>query len=90
MGEVVFTAPDGQALSFEIAGDSPSPYETIRIKKAIRNYSSKLDVSRPKSNLKKETEQLFDTKSGIQNATLRAALSGAETADEEEKQLQEL
>lgn len=90
MGEVVFTAPDGQALSFEIAGDAPSPYETVRIKKAIRNYSSGQELSRPKSRLQRETEQLFDTKSGIQNATLRAALSGAETSNEEEKQLKEL
>lgn len=37
-----------------------------------------------------KTEQLFDTKSGIQNAALRAALSGAETSAEEEKQLKEL
>ena len=89
MGEVVFTAPDGQQLSFEISGDSPTAFEKVRINKAIRRYQSSSGPSRPKSSSDKEIEQLFDTKSGIKDATLRAALSVAETNEEEEAILKE-
>ena len=91
MGELIVNTPSGD-LTFTIAGDQPTVSESIKIKNILqrqkRGNSRVKRIRRGASDL--ETEQLFDTKSGIQNATLRAALSGAETANEEEKQLQEL
>ena len=41
MGEVIVTANDGQQLSFEIAGDAPTPFEGVRIRKALREYGAR-------------------------------------------------
>ena len=92
MGELVVNTPSGD-LTFTIAGDQPTVSEAIKIKNIIEErgrQSGSSRVKRVRRGRDTQTEQLFDTKSGIQNATLRAALSAAETDEEQELQLQKL
>ena len=71
--------------SFEIEGDQPNIKERLAINelresKTIRPATARRQVSPQQA----QEEQGLDTKTGIQSGMLRAALSAAETAEEEE------
>jgi len=88
MGELIIKSPDGD-LTFQIVGNEPTVSESIKIKNILQDRKKQTSrVQRIRE--RQEQNPLFDTKSGIQNAALRAALSTAETAEEEEAQLQKL
>jgi len=74
MAVIEIEAPTGEFVEFEIAGDRPTKSEASAIQDIMNNFRSSRDST-------------FDTKSGVDNAILRAALSGAETAEEEEAML---
>ena len=78
MSVIEVAAPNGQILEFEISGDRPSSGEA----KAIREILSGLGGDQ--SQLAQKEEDSFDTKTGVKSGKLRAALSAAETADEED------
>lgn len=86
MGEIALDTPKGEFV-FEIKGDQPSPSEIIKIQSAVRKLSSddevKSTATTDTEQVDKDIEQLFDTKTGIQNASLRGALSAAENNDEQ-------
>lgn len=78
----------GQFVPFEIRGEKPNYIEQKEIESIVRN----IDRSTKRQNLKTQSkdEQMFDTVSGIKDASLRAALSAAETPEDEELQLRNL
>ena len=78
----------GQFVPFEIRGDKPNYVEQKEIESLVRNLDRGI-AARESANISKD-EQLFDTKSGIKNAALRAKLSAAENKEEEELQLRKL
>ena len=87
MGEVVVETQQGD-VTFEIKGDTPTPYEETRIMRKVRDLQytpTEIQISDSKKD-----EQLFDTTSGIKDAGLRAKLSAAENPQEEELQLRKL
>ena len=65
-------APSGDFVEFEIAGERPSRSEMAAIRDAMQNIDSTKE------------KLTFDTETGIQSGMLRAALSAAETPEEEE------
>jgi hypothetical protein len=76
-----------ESFFVEIAGEEPTVKEQLRIAELIK---SRQDASSPETTQSRaavQREQLFDTKSGIANAALRAKLSTAENAAEEENYL---
>jgi len=74
MAVIEVEAPSGEFVEFEIAGEQPTPSEMKAIQGAMKGYVS-------------DRQKTFDTETGIQSGMLRAVLSGAETASEEEKML---
>ena len=86
MCEIALDTPKGEFV-FEIKGDQPSSAEIMKIQSAIRDLgaddSVKSTATTDTEQVDKDIEQLFDTKTGIQNASLRGALSAAENNDEQ-------
>ena len=79
----------GDSFFAEIQGERPTPSEELKLMKIISERKSK--ASRPNVSEKiSQDEQMFDTVSGIKDASLRAALSAAETPEDEELQLRNL
>jgi len=72
MATIEVEAPSGEFVEFEISGDKPSSAEMSAIQSAMKNYVS-------------DRQKTFDTETGIKSGMLRAALSGAENATEEER-----
>ena len=87
MGEIALDTPKGEFV-FEIKGDQPSSAEIMKIQSAIRDLgvddSIKSTATTDKEQIDKEIEQLFDTKTGIKDASLRGSLSAAENRGEED------
>jgi hypothetical protein len=75
MAIIKVEAPSGELVQFEVAGDKPTNQELRSIQKILNQQDEKK---------KKELEQSFDRTSGIKNAKLRLALSGAEKDSEKE------
>jgi hypothetical protein len=91
MGKRIQVDLPNESFFVEIAGDEPTVREQMRIAEIISAKRNQADMSQVQAQAKADYEnrQLFDTKSGIQNATLRSALSVAETNEEEEAVLKE-
>lgn len=89
MGEILIQSPSGP-FKVKIAGDSPTGDEQIKIANIIRGQRQSSAEPQLTASTSSGQEQLFDTSSGIKDAKLRALLSTAETAEEEEAQLQKL
>jgi len=87
MGEILIQSPSGP-FKVKIAGDSPTGEEQIKIANIIRQQRQSSAEPQLTASTSSRQEQLFDTSSGIKDAKLRALLSTAETAGEEEAQLQ--
>ena len=84
MGEILVKLPN-ETFKVKITGDRPTVEEQLKINNIIRERKrSGKDLS-----VKKESkdEQMFDTKSGVRLAGLRATLGLAEDAEDEIKTL---
>ena len=83
MGTIKIELPQ-ETFKVEIAGDTPTVKEKFAIGELIRSKQAGKDPS-----VKKESkdEQMFDTKSGVRLAGLRATLGLAEDAKDEAKTL---
>lgn len=88
MGKIKIDLPN-ESFFVEIQGDQPTVTEQIKLAKLVESRRSASKVEEQQSAAAQQ-EQLFDTSSGIKDAKLRALLSTAETAEEEEAQLQKL
>lgn len=91
MGEIRLQLPN-ETIRFEFAGDQPTAEERFKIGQIIREKQRGLKTQQATEVAQRaaKDEQMFDTKSGIRDTSFRAALSAAETAGDEEKQLREL
>jgi len=78
MGTVSVQTNNG-LLNFTIAGDTPNPAELAKIQRIIANQSMKAQ----RDSARRQAEQKFDYRTGIQNNELRRKLSRAEDAEEE-------
>ena len=78
MGTVSVQTNNG-LLNFTIAGDTPNPSELAKIQRIIANQSIKAQ----RDSTRRQAEQKFDYRTGIQNNELRRKLSRAENAEEE-------
>jgi len=74
MAIIEVESPSGQIVEFEVAGDRPTQEE----------FSAIRDILSKQGGAPQEAKPEFDTKSGVKNAKLRAALSIAENSEEEE------
>lgn len=74
----------------EIAGDAPTPAEELKIMQVISERKSNAPIASQGEARAAEPEQMFDTESGIRDASLRSLLSAAETPGDEEAQLKKL
>ena len=83
MGTITIKLPN-ETLKVKIKGDTPTVREKFAIGQLIRSVQSGQDPSVRK---KSKPEQMFDTKSGIRLAGLRATLGLAEDAKDEAKTL---
>ena len=91
MGEVSVNTPQG-VVNFKISGETPTVQEKVKIKRILERdftFGKRPNFSKRETPLTTTTEQeevgpQFDTKTGIRDFKLRAALSGTETKDEEE------
>jgi len=93
MGIIKVNSPRG-VLNFKISGDKPNSMESIKIKNILLDMSrtptqtssqlidSQKDIQDPNQIIKDEPQ--FDTKTGIRDAKLRAALSASENQAEQE------
>jgi len=88
LGKIKIDLPN-ESFFVEIQGDQPTVTEQIKLAKLVESRRSASKVEEQQSAAAQQ-EQLFDTSSGIKDAKLRALLSTAETAEEEEAQLQKL
>lgn len=90
MGEIAVQLPN-ETLRFQFAGEKPTLQEQFKISNIIRQKrrESALPAS-VRASEGTEPEQMFDTESGIKDATLRSLLSAAETPGDEEAQLKKL
>ena len=91
MGKRIKVDLPNESFFVEIAGDEPTVREQMRIAEIVSAKRNQADMSQVQAQARADYEnrQLFDTKSGIKNATLRAALSAAETNEEQEAILKE-
>ena len=79
----------GQFVPYEIKGDAPNYVEMQAIKKLAKQAerSSRDELVRSEA---AQQKQLFDTETGVKSGSLRAVLSMAEKAEEEDAKLTEL
>lgn len=85
MGKIKIDLPE-ESFFVEIAGDEPTPSEQIKISNLIRNIrrdAQQASAPQEKSELVQRVGQI-DPYSGIKSTELRAALSAAETKDDQE------
>lgn len=78
MGTVSVQTNNG-LLNFTIAGDTPNPAELAKIQRIVANQSIKAQ----RDSTRRQAEQKFDYRTGIQNNELRRKLSRADTPEEE-------
>ena len=77
MAMIQVETPGGQMVQFEVAGDQPTQEELQQIQRRVTSPLFQAQIE----------EAQFDTESGIESGLLRAVLSGAESAKEEEAML---
>tara|TARA_R100001460_G_scaffold21475_1_gene43842 strand:+ start:1832 stop:4966 length:3135 start_codon:yes stop_codon:yes gene_type:complete len=79
----------GQFVPFEIRGEKPNYIEMQQINK-LAKQAERSSLQQNQAAQATQQEQLFDTKTGVKSGSLRAVLSMAETAEEEDAKLTEL
>ena len=93
MSVIEVRTPNGDIVKVRIAGDTPTEEETNVIrqqffsqpqKRTASSFQDLLDQESGFTQQEQEPEQLFDTETGIKDASLRAALSAAENNKEQE------
>ena len=93
MSVIQVRTPNGDIVKVRIAGDTPTEEETNAIrqqffsqpqKRTASSFQDLLDQESGVTQQEQELEQLFDTETGIKDASLRAALSAAENNKEQE------
>ena len=93
MSVIQVRTPNGDIVKVRIAGDTPTEEETNVIrqqffsqpqKRTASSFQDLLDQESGFTQQEQEPEQLFDTETGIKDASLRAALSAAENNKEQE------
>lgn len=93
MSVIQVRTPNGDIVKVRIAGDTPTEEETNVIrqqffsqpqKRTASSFQDLLDQESGVTQQEQESEQLFDTETGIKDASLRAALSAAENNKEQE------
>ena len=89
MGEMLINLPN-ESFKVKIKGDKPTVEEQLKLNDLVAERKRLARRSSSEQSAAAQQEQLFDTSSGIKDAKLRALLSTAETAGEEEAQLQKL
>ena len=89
MGEILIQSPSGP-FKVKIAGDSPTGDEQIKIANIIRGQRQSSAESQLTVPTGGEQEQSLDTETGVESGSLRAVLSMAEKAEEEDAKLTEL
>jgi hypothetical protein len=89
MGEMLINLPN-ESFKVKIKGDKPTIEEQLKLNDLVAERRRLARRSSSEQSAAAQQEQLFDTSSGIKDAKLRALLSTAETAEEEEAQLQKL
>ena len=89
MGEILIQSPSGP-FKVKIAGDSPTGDEQIKIANIIRGQRQSSAESQLTVPTGGEQEQSLDTETGVKSGSLRAVLSMAEKAEEEDAKLTEL
>ena len=87
MGEILIQSPSGP-FKVKIAGDSPTGDEQIKIANIIRGQRQPSAEPQFTASTSSGQEQLFDTKTGIQDFGLRSGLSLADNEAEQEASLQ--
>ena len=90
--QIQIQVPGGKPFIAEIQGDQPTVSEQLRIAEIIEQKRQEVadEQFRARRGQDAETLREFDTTSGVPLAGLRATLSGAEKASEEEAQLKDL
>lgn len=90
--QIKIEMPGGQSFIAEIEGDTPSIAEELRIAEIVsqRRRELALTEARSQQTADQEIREEFDTTSGIPLFGLRASLSTAETAGDEEAQLKNI
>jgi len=87
MGQLIVELPSGN-LQFEFAGEQPTAEEQFKIAEEIRNRRR---ATAPELRRGKSLENPnLDTDTGVKSGSLRAVLSMAENAEEEDAKLTEL
>ena len=79
----------GQFVPFEIRGEKPNYIEMQQINK-LAKQAERSSLQQNQAAQAAQQEQLFDTETGVKSGSLRAVLSMAETAEEEDAKLTEL
>lgn len=79
-----------ESFIVEIEGETPSPAERLKIAQLVSQKRRGLESRSVSAPADAEPEQMFDTESGIRDASLRSLLSAAETPGDEEAQLKKL
>tara|TARA_R100001510_G_scaffold42657_1_gene39047 strand:- start:84 stop:3044 length:2961 start_codon:yes stop_codon:yes gene_type:complete len=83
MGKIKIELPN-ESFFVEIEGDQPNIKERIAINELVQSKTRPTTTRQRVSSQQSQVDQSFDTETGIQSGMLRAALSAAETAEEEE------
>jgi hypothetical protein len=89
MAEITINAPEG-AFKVKIKGDTPTAAEQFKINEIIANRRREARRAAFEGRRSEQEDPEFDTESGIELAGLRANLSTAENASEEDAQLKQL
>ena len=89
MGKIKIELPN-ESFFVEIAGEEPTVAEELKIAELIGSKKQEVQAQSNVRRSEQGVDSAFDTETGVKSGSLRAVLSMAETAEEEDAKLTDL